>query len=106
MKKYFLAVSLCLGLFAMAQKAPQKNPVKAKTPTTTNTTTLKNADDSLSYAIGMSVSEFWVKQQGLKKLNPALLSKAINDALAAKKSLMTDKEANLALMCNSNPPLC
>jgi len=54
---------------------------------------MKNADDSASYAVGVSVANFY-KQQGIKKLNTILVSKAINDIFGGKKPLMDDATAN------------
>ena len=60
--------------------------------------------DSLSYAIGLSVANFY-RQQGIK-LNTTIVSKACNDVLLNKKPLLTDDQANLLFMCHSNPQLC
>jgi FKBP-type peptidyl-prolyl cis-trans isomerase len=54
---------------------------------------LKTLNDSVSYAIGTSVANFY-KEQGVKKLNTALVSKAINDILSGKPSLIEDAQAN------------
>lgn len=104
MKKYFLTG--CTLLFASmiySQKTPPKKmvPVKSATPAPT----LKNENDSLSYAIGLSVANFY-RQQGMGKLNSGLVATAINDALANKKILLTEEQSNLLLMCHSNQQLC
>lgn len=59
---------------------------------------LKTMDDSASYAVGISVANFY-KEQGVKKLNTALVSKAINDVLGNKKTLLDNNAAN---MCMNN----
>jgi FKBP-type peptidyl-prolyl cis-trans isomerase len=104
MKKYF-AFAFCFLLigFANAQK-PVPKKVVPKTKTTTSTPVLKNEMDSLSYAIGLSVANFY-RQQGIK-LNTTLVTKACNDVLTSKKPLLTDEQANLLFMCHSNPTLC
>lgn len=110
MKKYFLAAFCLLTIgFARAQKATPKKTVAPKPKTKTTMATkpapvLKTENDSLSYAIGLSVVNFY-RQQGIK-LNTALVTKACNDVLANKKPLLTDEQANLVFMCHSNPTLC
>ena len=57
---------------------------------------LKNLSDSASYAIGVSVASFY-KQQGITSLNTTLVSKAINDILSGKKTLMDDEAASMCV---------
>lgn len=103
MKKYFVA-AFCLTLsgFAIAQKPVPKKPTPK--PTTHPVPLLKTENDSLSYAIGLSVANFY-RQQGVK-LNTSLVTKACNDVLTNKKPLLNDEQANLLFMCHSNPQLC
>lgn len=54
---------------------------------------LKNISDSASYAIGLSVANFY-KQQGIKKINSTLVTKGINDVMGAKKPLFDETVAN------------
>jgi FKBP-type peptidyl-prolyl cis-trans isomerase len=109
MKKYFIAAFCFLIVgFSNAQKTPAKTtitkkPATSKT-TTTSTSILKTKNDSLSYAIGLSVVNFY-RQQGIK-LNTTLVTKACNDVLTNKKPLLTDDQANLVFMCHSNPQIC
>ena len=100
MKKYFVAAFALGALTVQAQKtAPKKTtPVK----TTQSTAVLKNLNDSVSYAIGMSVANFY-SQQGIKNLNTTMVSKAINDVFSKKNSLLTEEEAQLAVMRFLNP---
>ncbi|MES1217020.1 MAG: FKBP-type peptidyl-prolyl cis-trans isomerase [Bacteroidota bacterium] len=94
MKKLCL---LLIGLICLAGLNAQ-NGAKTKTvatkPTSANPTTiLKTLNDSASYAVGMSVANFY-RQQGISKLNAAIVSKAINDVLGGKKPLCSDAAAN------------
>ena len=57
---------------------------------------LKNINDSASYAVGVRVANFY-KQQGIKKLNTILVSKAINDIMTGKKPLLDDAAANTVM---------
>ena len=103
MKKYcFITYCLLSFIFVNAQK-PATKPVASKT-TTASTPVLKTHNDSLSYAIGLSVANFY-HQQGIQ-LNTAIVSKACNDVLEKKKTLLTDDQANLLFMCHSNPQIC
>jgi FKBP-type peptidyl-prolyl cis-trans isomerase FklB len=97
MKKLFFIFLSGIVLTASAQ-------VKKTTPaakTTAPVKVLKNLNDSASYAIGLSVINFY-KQQGITSLNTALVSKAINDALANRKLLLTDEQANSCVMTLMN----
>lgn len=112
MKKFFIAAFCLLAVgVSNAQKTPAKTTtttVKKPAPTTKTATTatsvLKTKNDSLSYAIGLSVANFY-KQQGIK-MNTALVTRALNDIATQKKPLLTDDQANLVFMCHSNPQIC
>ena len=66
-------------------------PKTSGKPTAVNP--LKNINDSASYAVGMSVANFY-KGQGITKLNTALVTKAINDVFGNKKTYFDDHTAN------------
>ena len=103
MKKIcFIAFCFLFVSYSYAQKTPAK-PVTTK-KTTPSTSVLKTHNDSLSYAIGLSVANFY-RQQGVK-LNTAIVTKACNDVLEKKKPLLSDDQANLVFMCHSNPQIC
>lgn len=105
-KNCFIAFSILMAGTIHAQKTTTK-PVASKpatTKTTTSSSVLKTSNDSLSYAIGLSVVNFY-RQQGIK-LNTTLVTKACNDVLEKRKPLLTDDQANLVFMCHSNPQIC
>jgi FKBP-type peptidyl-prolyl cis-trans isomerase FklB len=91
MKKIALIIIL-LATINVLNAQTTKTPVKlvAAKPVAP---LLKNINDSASYAVGVSVANFY-KQQGVAKLNTALVSKAINDIMAGKKPLLDDATAN------------
>ena len=89
MKKILLLCLVFVSLFSFAQT--KKKPVPAKKPSPE--LALKTANDSLSYAIGLSVAGFY-KEQGIKEVNSAIVSKAINDVLKTGKPLLNDQQAN------------
>jgi FKBP-type peptidyl-prolyl cis-trans isomerase len=104
MKKYFVVGFALFSLTVQAQKtAPKKTVPKKNTVTSSQTaSSLKNLNDSVSYAIGMSVANFY-SQQGIKSLNPSIVSKAINDVFNKKKALLTEEQANRCVMQVLNP---
>ncbi|HYH15582.1 MAG TPA: FKBP-type peptidyl-prolyl cis-trans isomerase [Flavisolibacter sp.] len=93
MKKVFIMASAFVTLSAAAQKKPA--PVKKTT--TTAPSPLKTLSDSASYAIGVSVANFY-SQQGVSTLNASLVAKAINDVLGKKNVLLNDNQANSVMM--------
>jgi FKBP-type peptidyl-prolyl cis-trans isomerase len=92
MKNIWIAGLLLFTLSASAQKkaAPKKTTGTAARP-------LKNANDSLSYALGVSIATFY-KQQGVKNLNTTTLSKAVSDVLAGKKPILNENQCNSIIM--------
>jgi FKBP-type peptidyl-prolyl cis-trans isomerase len=95
MKKIVLFLVLLVAmnvLNAQPAKTPVKTPVKpvAAKPVVP---VLKTINDSASYAVGVSVANFY-KQQGITKMNTTLVSKAINDIMGGKKPLLDDATAN------------
>lgn len=72
--------------------ATKPNSAKAVTPAPV----LKNAVDSLSYALGISLASYY-KTQGIKELNSSLLSKATSDMLKGSPTLMDNNAAGAYL---------
>jgi FKBP-type peptidyl-prolyl cis-trans isomerase FklB len=100
MKKLWIAG---LVLFSVSVNAQKKSIPKKPTGTGT-ARPLKNLTDSASYAIGLSVANFY-KQQGFKNLNTSLIAKACNDVLTNGKTLLNETDANEAIMYYINPTL-
>lgn len=99
MKKYFLLLSLFGGTLVQAQKKASKPPVKK---TTAAPAALKNMADSMSYAVGLNLANFY-QQQGIKNLNPEMVAKACNDVMKGRPNLLSPDQANLVLMRVLNP---
>jgi FKBP-type peptidyl-prolyl cis-trans isomerase FklB len=100
MKKLLVAGLVLFTLSAGAQKTTPKKTTGVK-----SVKLLKNLTDSASYAIGLSVANFY-KQQGFKNLNTALIAKAVNDVQSkGGQPLMNEVEANEAIMFYINPKL-
>ncbi|MCC7400126.1 MAG: FKBP-type peptidyl-prolyl cis-trans isomerase [Chitinophagaceae bacterium] len=95
-RKILVSLALILSTgFIMAQQGqkpkavtkPAAKPARAATPA------LKTFKDSVSYAFGMSFANYY-KSQGVKDINTAFLSKAVNDVFSDKILLFDDETAN------------
>ncbi|MGN6603794.1 MAG: FKBP-type peptidyl-prolyl cis-trans isomerase [Ginsengibacter sp.] len=76
--------------FAMGQ-------TKKKVTTTIKTNLSKpaNSIDSLSYAIGVQVAEFYKQTQNVDKINPEFVSKAFKDVYNNQPLAISEDEANM-----------
>jgi len=81
-------------LYAQTKKPAAKPKAPVSTP-------LKTMIDSASYAIGVSVANFY-RQQGVTSLNAAMVTKACADVFSNKKLLLDDMQANNVLMSYMN----
>lgn len=102
MKKVF-AFSF-LGMIAIttySQTSTTKKTVKPAPKTATPGVQLKTLEDSANYAMGMSVAGFY-KQQGISKINSAIVTKAINDVMNGKEAMLNETQANGAMMTYLN----
>jgi len=100
-----LAAGILLLGSTMAQQTPASTakPATAAKPTTSTTAkpstatassqplALKTEKEKLSYAIGMNIGES-MKKDSLN-IDPAILSRAIKDAVSGAKTSMTEEEA-------------
>lgn len=95
-----LSVFCLLAGIATAQvkPAPKVTPKPAPKPVSTAAPVnpLKNSNDSASYAIGVSIANFY-KQQGITSFNNALINKAIGDVMGGKTTLLDDATCNNAI---------
>lgn len=86
---------ITLSFFGSAQ-GTRNSIIKTAVISDTISPNLKSLQDSVSYAIGVSVANFY-HQQGIKNLNTSLVSKAIQDVFAGKSILLDDKTCNEVL---------
>jgi FKBP-type peptidyl-prolyl cis-trans isomerase len=106
MKKFLACALIMIGIlqFTQAQNnskgktttqktTTQKTTTQKTNPTTSTQPVLRTLEDSANYAIGMSIASFY-KQQGLTSINGAIVTKAINDVMAGKPSMLTEAQAN------------
>lgn len=84
-----------------AAKPPVKKPTTTAKPTGKPTPvaaplTMKDAVDSVSYAIGINVASYF-RTQGVDTLNYKLLNKAFEDVLKGRRTLMDEMQSNMTL---------
>ena len=103
MKKITVSVLCCLlsvAAISQAKKTPAKNtavkkaPVKPAPPV--KTPVMKNSLDSFSYAVGLSIANFY-KEQGVENINTNLVLKALTDVKNGKPQL-DDNQTNNCIM--------
>jgi len=80
------------GIAMQAQKKPTASKSKVPVPSP-----LKTMIDSASYAIGVSVANFY-RQQGVTNINSAMVTKACADVFGNKTLLLDNMQANNVLM--------
>jgi FKBP-type peptidyl-prolyl cis-trans isomerase FklB len=88
-KGIFSAVLVIATIAASAQTKPaaKKVATPAKKPAAAAPApVMKNALDSFSYALGLSMAGFY-KEQGISEINTALVTKALRDSKAGKPML-------------------
>lgn len=86
------AFTISLSINAQVKKPVAKTPAK---PSVT-VVVMKNLLDSFSYAAGLNIAGN-MKEQGINKINPAILQRAINDVFENKPKLLTPEMANTKL---------
>ena len=96
--KTIFASAICLSaaLYVLAQTTPKITPAH-KTGTGPAPIVLKTTQDSLSYAIGLSVANFY-KQQNITNVNTALVTRAINDVNKKGKLLLDEQQAQACIV--------
>jgi len=94
-----LSLSACLPAMAQTpvkKSAPAPHTGGAKSASAP-ATSLRTTQDSLSYAIGISVANFY-KQQNITNINTSLVVKAINDVNRKVKPLMDEQQCNSTIV--------
>jgi len=97
MQKLLIVLFMAASLGSFAQTTSKKAvPVKKPATAKPAPTTLKNQSDSFSYAIGVSIANFY-REQGINNISSAMVTKAINDCGAGKQAL-DDGQVNNIIM--------
>ena len=81
MKQLFSLISLLILSVVVFAQGGKKPANSTSIKPAVSATDLKTLLDSISYAVGVSVANFY-KQQGIKNLNGTLISNAINDVFS------------------------
>ena len=81
---------------AIAQSSHPSTVHKTTAASTPPAPSLRNLQDSLSYAIGLSVAEFY-KRQNITNINTSLVMRAINDVNKSAKLQMNDQQAQACI---------
>ncbi|KIC93067.1 FKBP-type peptidyl-prolyl cis-trans isomerase [Flavihumibacter solisilvae] len=92
----FLAATTGNAQVKAAAKPAVKPAAKPAAKQTGTAPALKNTIDSVSYAVGMSLATFY-REQGITNINTALVSRALNDAMKGKKTLLTEEQMNMSI---------
>jgi FKBP-type peptidyl-prolyl cis-trans isomerase FklB len=98
MKKVFicaLAASVSVATVS-AQTTTAKPVVKTAIVPAPGKSIMKNLNDSFSYAAGLNIGNS-MKEQGISKLNSALVQKAIDDVMNNRTPLLTQEQAGMTL---------
>lgn len=90
MKKVSIIICI-LFVTTMVMAQQKKAPVKKAATPAAGGVAIKTTNDSLSYAIGMSLASFY-KQQGITNINTALVNKAVNDVMKTNKPALTEEQ--------------
>ena len=98
MKRLLFFALLLPTLSVFAQTTPKKTAPKPTTKVAAKPAApvLKNKVDSFSYAIGLSIANFY-KEQGIKEINSALVTRALSDSKSGK-NLLTEDQVNNCIM--------
>jgi len=95
-----ILMTVCASSFAQT-KSTSKKAVPAKKPTATTKAApapvqFKNQSDSFSYAIGVSIANFY-REQGITNVNSTMVTKALNDCKAGKPALDEGQVNNIIM---------
>src|SRR5580693_2005856 len=92
------ACPLAIAFSVRAQTTAKTTSPAHKTGTAISATTfsLKNQNDSISYAIGVSLANFY-KQQNISNINTAILVKAVKD-VENNKPILSEQQCQTTLM--------
>jgi FKBP-type peptidyl-prolyl cis-trans isomerase FklB len=100
------ACPLAFAISGKAQTSTKTTPAKTSSPAQKTGTAsaanssapvvLRNLNDSISYAIGVSLASFY-KQQNISNINTTVLVKAVKD-VEANKAILTEQQCQTTLM--------
>ncbi len=104
MKKVFMCAMIAgAGISAVSAQTKSKTVVKPSikpgvtASKATGSLAMKNLNDSFSYAAGLNIAGS-MKQQGITKINSALMTRAITDVMSNNKQLLLTQEQATACL--------
>lgn len=92
-----LSAAIALPSFAQKTHTAAPHPTAAHKPAAGTPVVLKTTQDSLSYAIGLSLANFY-KQQNITNVNTALVVRAITDVNKGGKLPLDEQQANACIV--------
>ncbi len=95
MKNCLLLLCLSFLCFSLTAQTKKKTPVSSGAENTP--VSLKDQTDSLSYSVGVMIANFY-KQQGITKINNALVQKGMLEEMNGDKTVLSIQECNQVLM--------
>jgi FKBP-type peptidyl-prolyl cis-trans isomerase FklB len=101
MKKIITVALLLTTAFTWAQNTkpatkPAVKPVTQTKPALAPQPLLKNMNDSVSYAIGASVANFY-REQGITNINSAIVTAAVKDIMSGKQAKLDNQTCNMVI---------
>jgi FKBP-type peptidyl-prolyl cis-trans isomerase FklB len=90
--KILFASAICVAAALSTFGQTAQHPVTHKSTTSATTPLLKNAQDSLSYAIGFSLATFY-SRQNITDINTTIVMHAVND-VKNNKPLLNEMQCN------------
>jgi FKBP-type peptidyl-prolyl cis-trans isomerase FklB len=91
MRMVLVFILLLLGFFLAGQSTKKPAAVRPAAPS------LVSSVDSLSYALGFSIANFY-KQQGIESVNTSIVTRAINDVMKTGKPVLNEQQCNTVIM--------
>jgi FKBP-type peptidyl-prolyl cis-trans isomerase FklB len=92
-----LSAAIALPSFAQTTHTAATHTAAVHKPAAAAPVMLKTTQDSLSYAIGLSLANFY-KQQNITNVNTALVMRAITDVNKGGKLVMDEQQANACIV--------
>ena len=96
MQKLLIVFFMSASAGVYAQGTTKKTVAVKKPLNATQVASMKNQADSFSYAIGVSIANFY-KEQGISNISSALVTKALNDCKTGK-AVLDDGQVNSIIM--------
>lgn len=101
MKQVIILSSVLCTSIAVSHGQTHKPLTRTDAHVTQAPVRLLTYDDTVSYALGLSIGKFY-QQQGIKSLNTSLLARAVKTAMDKDSALLSDEQVGNILMAASD----